>query len=94
MIRLIKFGAAWCGPCRVYENILKELKVDHPEVEIKEVNVEDGSDEVTSLIEKYKVQNIPLTIIQYSDGSEVRKVGLISRQDLEQLINDDAKCPS
>jgi thiol:disulfide interchange protein len=92
MIKIIKFGANWCTPCRVYENILKEVKVDHPEVEIKEVNVEDESDEVTALVNKYHVRNIPLTVFQFSDGSEQLETGLLQRNRIEEILNSDAKC--
>jgi len=91
-MRIIKFGANWCGPCRVYENILKEFRVDHPEVEIKEINVEDESSEVQELVSKYGVKNIPLTIFQFADRDEEKRAGLITRNELEIILNSEAKC--
>lgn len=92
MIKIIKFGASWCGPCRVYENILKEVKISHPEVEIKEINIEDESNEVTALVNKYHVKNIPLTVFQFSDGSERLETGLLQLNRIEEILNSDSKC--
>ncbi len=80
MLKLIKFGASWCGPCRAMVPILEELqdKIDINEVDIDEVD--------PIVLTNYKIRNIPVLIL-LKDNKEVwRHVGSISKSDLEKEI--------
>lgn len=80
MLKLIKFGASWCGPCRAMAPILEELqdKIDINEVDIDEVD--------PIVLTNYKIRNIPVLIL-LKDNKEVwRHVGSISKSNLEKEI--------
>lgn len=80
MLKLIKFGASWCGPCRAMISILEEL---NSKINIQEIDV----DEVDPIVlTNYKIRNIPVLIL-LKDNKEVwRHVGSISKSDLEKEI--------
>lgn len=80
MLKLIKFGASWCGTCRAMIPILEEL---NSKINIQEIDV----DEVDPIVlTNYKIKNIPALIL-LKDNQEVwRHIGSISKTDLEKEI--------
>jgi thioredoxin 1 len=84
-LKLLKFGAVWCGPCKSYDSILESFKEDHPEVEIQKVDIEDVSSEVDEMVSKYTIRSVPTTII-IKDGVETKKVGVITKYELETYL--------
>lgn len=84
MLKLTKFGAKWCGPCKQLTPILEELK---DRVEIEEFDVDELDESV--LAEK-KIRNIPVLILE-KDGTEVWKhIGSISKSELEKKLEEYA----
>jgi thioredoxin 1 len=81
-MKILKFYAEWCNPCKVLSKNIEEFKKSHPEIEIVSINVEEDE----SLSEKYGIRNVPV-LIKLVDGAEVsRNVGLLTVQGLEKFI--------
>lgn len=88
MIEVIKFGAEWCGPCKMMSpamNILKtKYNIEGSAVQITDIDV-DLNPEMASL---HKIRNIPVTVFK-TDGVEIRKVvGVLSLDKIEEIINE------
>lgn len=81
---MVDFGAAWCGPCRAMEPIIKEIT---PKYEGKAQIIEINIDDQKQLATEFMVQSIP-TLILFKDGREVKRlVGLQSRSSIEKHLN-------
>lgn len=80
MIKLIKFRASYCAPCRAMMPILEELK---NKIEIEDIDV-DKVDPI--VLTNYKIRNIPVLVLLKDDKEVWRHVGSISKSDLEKEI--------
>jgi len=69
MIKVTKFSAAWCGPCKVLAPIFEQVKSEVSDVAFQEVDVDVES----SLAIQYKVRGVPTIVIE-KDGQEVKRI--------------------
>lgn len=82
MIKLIKFGASYCAPCRAMMSILEELK---NKIEIEDIDV----DEVDPIVlTNYKIRNIPVLVLVQDNKEVWRHVGSIPKVELEEKIKE------
>ena len=84
-IVIIDFSATWCGPCRLQDPILEELKKKFEDkVELKKIDIDKNND----LAEKYLIRAVPTLVIE-KDGKIFKKyVGVTSLKELEKTIGD------
>lgn len=82
MLKLIKFGASWCGPCRSLVPILEELK---SRIIIEDIDVDEVDPVVLT---NYKIRNIPVLIITKDNVEVWRHVGSISKAELENKLKE------
>lgn len=81
---LADFNADWCGPCKMLKPIVEEFANNNDEFKVVSINIDDEEE----LSEKYNVSSIPCLVV-FDKGKEVkRKVGLISRNDIDTLMGD------
>ena len=86
MIKVIKFGAAWCGPCRLLEPTINSLK--------EKYNVEGSGVEIFSadidrdfeISERYGIHNVP-TVLFFKDDIVIDTlVGFKEPSDVEDKL--------
>lgn len=85
-ISLVDVWAPWCVPCKTIGPIIDKLSSDYKDADIKfaKLNADDNSEIVRSL----GVRNIP-TILIYKNGEVVeRSVGMISENQLKEIIDN------
>jgi len=83
MKKVIKFYGDWCGPCRLYAPTFDKIAEKYDgQVEFINVNVDEDQETAS----KFKVRNIPFTVLVKEDGTEIPKVGMLSENDLEELV--------
>lgn len=79
---LVKFGAEWCGPCRVVKPVLEAVENDTG-VEVFDVDIEENSDAAIS----YGIRNIP-AVIAFKNGQPVEQlVGAFGKDAYLQLVD-------
>ena len=79
---LVDFWAVWCGPCRMLSPVVDQVAEENPNIKVCKVNV----DEEQQLAIKYGVMSIP-TLLVFKGGELVNQsVGVISKEEVLNLI--------
>lgn len=69
-VKLVKFGASWCRPCKMLDPILKELEQELTEVEFIYYDIETDVGKAKS--EELEVMSVP-TVFIYKNNEIVDK---------------------
>jgi thioredoxin 1 len=88
MIQLIKFGADWCGPCKLIAPTIEKLQskynTEGSEIEIISSDVDQNPD----LAKTHKIMSIPTILILKNDEVVFRKTGVMQESQIElELTN-------
>ena len=79
-MKLIKFGASWCAPCR---KLTEDLKKHPLSIDLEEINVEENE----HLTEKYSIYQVPSLVLVDEEGKEIdRKLGALPVIKIEEWI--------
>jgi len=84
MLKIMKFSAEWCGPCKRLSPIFEKIKLDTQDVEFEEIDV-NGNPITAS---KFKIMSIPTMVFVKDDIEVGRLVGLVKEDDIRKLIED------
>lgn len=81
-MKLLKFSATWCGPCKMQAQKLKE----HPiVVEVEEIDVDSDNE----LISKFNIMSVPTMILVDDEGSAIHRwTGITEPEEINRLIDD------
>lgn len=82
MEKVIRFTAAWCGPCKTYAKTFESVKNEINDVEWETVDISLGS----KLVEEYGIKSIPATIMLKEDGTQKKHIGAMSETELRKFI--------
>lgn len=80
---LVDFWAEWCGPCKMIAPILEQVATDYADrLQVAKVDVEENQ----AIAMKYGIRSIP-TLMLFRDGVvQAQHVGMLSRDQLGQLL--------
>lgn len=77
--KIEKFGAAWCGPCKVLDRTLQQVT----EVDVIKYDV----DEYEDLAEEKGIRNVPVLIFYDGDTEVDRLIGAVSLNKINEIID-------
>ena len=83
---LVTFSAAWCGACKMQKSLINDLadRSQESDIVIAFVDVDTEAE----LSQRFQIKSIPTTIV-FKNGEQIfRKSGLLSRRNLDQLVNE------
>lgn len=84
MKKIIKFYAKWCSPCKAYTPIFENATSEYSDqIEVLNINIDTDTDGIASI---YKIRSIPSTVLVREDGSFVKKDGILTEQQVKELI--------
>lgn len=84
---LVDFFATWCGPCKMMQPILQDLK---KQIGDKATILKIDVDKNPAIAQELKIQGVP-TLILYKQGKIVwRQSGVVDKNSLAKLINQYA----
>lgn len=79
MMKILRFTASWCQPCKALAKNLEEAKLNIP-IEVVDIDVfEDVAID-------YAIRSVP-TLILKSDKEDKRLVGVHSPQQIREWVN-------
>lgn len=79
-MKLLKFQASWCGPCKMLSKTLESMEVPY---EIDQIDI----DETPERAMKYSVRSIPTLIIVDETGTEIRRAnGALNQNALKEFF--------
>ena len=81
-MKVLKFGAEWCMPCRVLNKNLENFT----DCEVVKYDVDDVDEDMLS---QFKIRNIPVTILLNNNDEEVKRwIGVFNVQEISDKIKE------
>ncbi|MFO7810685.1 MAG: thioredoxin [Candidatus Delongbacteria bacterium] len=82
-LTIVKFGAAWCGPCKKLDPIIDEIAAENKDIKIGSVDIDSDS----ALASKYGILSVPSTLF-FKEGKVMSSiVGLVPKSKIQDTIN-------
>lgn len=79
-MKIEKYGASWCGPCKMLDKTLDLIPKD---IEI----IKFDADEDEELFVEKGIKSVPVLIFYDDDGNEVnRLIGAVSQQKIMDIV--------
>ena len=82
---LVKIGTSVCGPCKITENNLEEIKSDFPDILFVKVDADECSEE---LLDSFNIMSIPVLILYKNKVIVEKAIGLKTKEGIKELITN------
>jgi thioredoxin 1 len=82
---LVDFWAEWCGPCKMIAPILEQVAEEYKDrLTLAKLDVEENQ----NIAMQYAVRSIPTLILFKGGDVQVQHVGMLSKEQLGQLLEE------
>lgn len=79
-MRLLKFSAAWCGPCKSLSAIMDGMTLP---MEVEHIDIDTAGDRA----QQYKVRSVPTLIVVNDEGDPIKRAsGVMSAEQLQTFL--------
>ena len=79
---LLDLWAAWCGPCRMVSPAIEEIALEHTDIKVGKINV----DEQPELAVSFGATAIPTIVVMKNGKIAAQTVGAVPKSDILQLL--------
>lgn len=84
--RIEKFGAAWCGPCKMLDRTLEQMSASGKLEGIEVIKYD--VDKYEELAEEKKIRNVPVLIYYNENNEEINRTsGAVNAVKIQEIIN-------
>lgn len=83
MKQLLHFTADWCQPCKKIKPVIESYLLENPYIQYIQINVDQDHNKTSD----YAVRSVPTLIVLEDNEVVNRHSGVITYNELEQLIN-------
>ena len=81
-MKVLKFYADWCGPCKMLTKVLEGVQINTP---IEEVNIDDNNE----MAAKFGIRGVPTCVLVDDTGKEVsRRVGMVNEAQFREFVGE------
>lgn len=81
-MKILKFSASWCGPCKMLSKTIEGIKDEVP-YPVEEIDIDNN----TEMAQKYGIRGVPTMIIVEGDKEVKRKVGAMTAPELKTFLS-------
>ena len=85
MIKVKRFTAAWCSPCRALAPLMEEIKGETPDVIYEVIDIDENSDDAV----RYGIRSIPVVIVEEDGVEKSRLMGLRTKDSYLSAIRGE-----
>lgn len=83
-MKILKFSAEWCGPCKMLANVLE--KYYDGDVQIENIDIDENQEVAI----RYGIRGVPTVVLLDDSGSELRrKTGMMMIDEFEKFIKGE-----
>ena len=82
MLKVKRFTATWCGPCKVLAPVFSQLEQEMPNMQFETIDVDQNKE----MVSEYLVSSVP-TVVLEKDGQQVyRFTGVLPKPTIVGII--------
>ena len=81
-MKILKFSASWCGPCKMLTMTIAGIKDEVP-YPVEEIDIDENSE----LAQKFGIRGVPTLVLVDGDTEVRRKVGALTSAELKTFIS-------
>lgn len=83
MLKVIRFTAPWCQPCKILGPVMDAVAAENTDVEFQIVNVEERGD----IAGQYQIMGVPVVVFIKDDKEVDRFSGTQPKQFVDRIVN-------
>jgi thioredoxin 1 len=83
MIKVIKFSASWCGPCKALAPVMDEVKKENPGISFEDVDVDTQAEQTV----KFGINAVPTVVVLKNDSEVHRFSGAKPKNVINSILN-------